>query len=223
MTVNGKLYTETIEDLRRKVKGGVYLVIDPHEGIETVLPKVKAALAGGVDVLQIWNHWHKGQDQKAFIDSITTLAHAVDVPVLINEEWHWLESTMIDGVHFDAIPADWDTNRNTITRPFLTGITCGNDETRIDWAIRFADYLSFCSMFPSASADVCEIVRPEVVEETRRQTNLPIFVAGGITPASINTLLPLGINGVAVISAILKADDPARAAHDFKEALTRPR
>lgn len=223
MTVNGKLYTETIEDLRRKVKGGVYLVIDPHDGIESVLPKVKAALAGGVDVLQIWNHWHEGQDQKAFIDSITTLAHAVDVPVLINEEWRWLESTLIDGVHFDTIPADWDAIRNTITRPFLTGITCGNDEARIGWAIRFADYLSFCSMFPSASAGACEIVRPEVVEDTRRQTKLPIFAAGGITPALVSTLLPLGIDGVAVISAISKADNPAQAAHNFKEALMRAR
>jgi thiamine-phosphate pyrophosphorylase len=219
MTVNGKLYTETIDDLRRKVKGGVYLVIDPHDGIETILPKVKAALAGGVDVLQIWNHWHDGQDRKAFIERITTLAHAVDVPVLMNEEWKWLDSTMIDGVHFDAIPDNWDAIRNTITRPFLAGITCGNDEARISWAIRFADYISFCSMFPSASAGVCEIVRPEVVEETRQQTNLPIFVAGGITPASVGTLLPLGINGVAVISAILKADDPAQAAQSFKEAL----
>jgi len=223
MTVNGKPYTETIEDLRRKVKGGVYLVIDPHDGIENVLPKVKAALAGGVDVLQIWNHWYEGQDQKSFIDSITTLAHAVDVPVLINEEWHWLETTMMDGVHFDTIPTDWDTIRDTIKRPFLAGITCGNDDARIGWAMRFADYLSFCSMFPSSSAGVCEIVRPDVVEKTRQQTNLPIFAAGGITPASINTLLPLGINGVAVISAILKADDPARAAHNFKDALTRPR
>jgi thiamine-phosphate pyrophosphorylase len=223
MTVNGKLYTETIEDLRRKVKGGVYLVIDPYEGIENVLPKVKAALAGGVDVLQIWNHWHERQDQKAFIDSITALAHAVDVPVLMNEAWRWLESTMIDGIHFDTIPTDWDSIRDTIKRPFLVGITCGNDDARIGWAIRFADYLSFCSMFASASAGACEIVRPEIVEETRRRTNLPIFAAGGITPATINTLLPLGINGVAVISAILKADDPAHAAHTFKDALTRPR
>lgn len=220
MTENNKLYTDTIDDLRRKIKGGVYLVVDPYEGIDKVFPNVKAALAGGVDVLQIWNHWHEGQDRKAFIEDIVQLAHVADVPVLINEEWHWLESTPVDGVHFDTIPVDWDAIHRTIKRPFLVGITCGNDEARIGWAIRFANYLSFCSMFPSASAGACEIVRPEVVEETRRQTNLPIFVSGGITPALISNLLPLGINGVAVISAILKADDPARAAHDFKHALT---
>ncbi len=221
MIENNKLYTDTIDDLRRKIKGGVYLVVVPSEGIDKVLPKVKAALAGGVDVLQIWNHWHEGQDQKAFINSIVQLAHAADIPVLINEEWHWLKSTHADGVHFDAIPADWDTIHQTIKRPFLTGITCGNDEARIGWATRFADYLSFCSMFPSASAGACEIVRPEVVKETRRQTSLPIFVSGGITPALIGNLLLLGINGVAVISAILKADDPAQAAHDFKHALNQ--
>jgi thiamine-phosphate pyrophosphorylase len=220
MNENNNLYTDTIDELRRKIKGGVYLVVDPYEGIDKVLPNVNAALAGGVDVLQIWNHWHEGQNQKAFIEGIIQLAHATDVPVLINEEWHWLESTRMDGVHFDAIPGGWDTIRKTIQRPFLAGITCGNDEARIGWAIRHADYLSFCSMFPSASAGACEIVRPEIVEETRRQTNLPIFVSGGITPALIRNLLPLGINGVAVISAILKAEDPAQAAHNFKHALT---
>lgn len=220
MTENNNLYTDTIDDLRRKIKGGVYLVVDPYEGIDNVLPKVNAALAGGVDVLQIWNHWHEGQDRKAFIEGITQVAHAINVPVFINEEWHWLENTQVDGVHFNTIPVDWDAVRQTVKRPFLVGITCGNDEARIGWAIRFADYLSFCSMFASASAGVCEIVRPEVVEETRRQTRLPIFVSGGITPALISNLLPLGINGVAVISAILKADNPAQAAHDFKHALT---
>ena len=202
--------------VQHQIKGGVYLVVNAAEGVNAVLPKVKAALAGGIDVLQIWNHWREHQDQKAFIDTIVVVAHEYNVPVFINEEWQWLKNTMLDGVHFDSAPLNWASIRQEIDRPFLTGITCGNDAERIQWGIDHADYLSFCSMFPSASAGTCEIVRPEVVRETRQKTSAPIFVSGGITPDLIKDLLPLGINGVAVISAILKADDPAQAARDFK-------
>src|SRR5688572_18466535 len=111
----------------RKINGGLYLVIDPALGSDYVFPRLEAALKGGADIIQIWNHWHKGQDPEEFILSVCSLVHAYDKPVFINQRWEWLMSLPIDGVHFDKIPADWNTISNFLRRPFLTGITCGND------------------------------------------------------------------------------------------------
>src|SRR5687768_11123801 len=112
---------------RKKIEGGIYIVIDPVLGIDHVLPKVEQAIDGGADVLQIWNNWKERTNQYEFIHAICKLAHAKNIPVLINEDWQLLKETELDGVHFDKIPKNINEIRQTITRPFICGLTCSND------------------------------------------------------------------------------------------------
>lgn len=206
--------------MRRSISGGLYLVVDPALGLEGLLPTIEGAIQGGVDVLQIWNNWSHRQDKLQVVATICALAHSHDVPVLINEAWELMLCTPLDGVHFDALPADLTAIRQKVGRPFLCGLTCGNDLSRVHWAEKNGlTYISFCSLYPSPSAGVCEIVRKETVREARRLTSLPIFLAGGITLENVDELHATGMNGIALISAILKADDPRQATKAFKNKL----
>jgi thiamine-phosphate pyrophosphorylase len=206
--------------MTRKIEGGVYLVIDPMPGLQEIFPKVKSALEGGVDVIQLWDHWNPEHPSGVFISAICDLAHQHNVPVVINKHWQLLETFPLDGVHFDEIPSDLNWIRQQIRRQFLVGITCGNDQARIDWAIsNNLDYISFCSMFSSSTANSCELVRHDLVRQVRPTTDMPIFVAGGITVDNLSSLISLGINGVAVVSGIMKADNPKIAANKFKQVL----
>jgi thiamine-phosphate pyrophosphorylase len=210
-----------MENIKRKITGGLYLVVDPKPGIDDILPKVKAALEGGVNVLQLWNNWKHIPAPIEFITEICDLAHRYNVPVLINENWQWLTLLPLDGIHFDRVPENWNEIKEKIKHPFLTGLTCGNDEATIKWAIQnHLDYISFCSMFPSSTANSCELIKPDTISNTRIVTDMPIFVAGGITRETIPQLFSLGINGVAVVSAIMKAEDPEMAAREFKTLIS---
>ena len=204
----------------KKITGGIYLVVDPMPGLNAIFPKVKAALDGGVDVIQLWNHWNQKDDHKEFIISICNLAHEYDVPVIINENWQWLQELPLDGVHFDKVPENIHQIRKDINRSFLIGITCGNDDDPIQWAIENnLDYISFCSMFPSSTSNSCELVNPAIIQSTRERTSMPIYAAGGITFKNTPLILSLGINGVAIVSGIMKAEDPKLAAYQFKQCL----
>lgn len=81
------------------------------------------------------------------------------------------------------------------------------------------DYLSFCSMFPSVTANSCELVKIETVQAARAMTGMPIFLAGGITPDNLDRFSGTGMNGVAVISGIMNAEDPQHKARYYKQAL----
>src|SRR5688500_11112756 len=187
---------------KRKISGGLYLVIDPAVEISVLLPKIESAIEGGVTVLQIWNHWNPHTDKPAVVNAICRIAHARNIPVLINEEWKLMKTTLLDGIHFDTMPSDLCHIRQSLQRPFLSGITCGNDLARIEWAnSNGCDYVSFCSLFPSSSAGDCEIVKKETVQRAREMTSLPIFLAGGITPDNLQELSGTGMNGVALISS----------------------
>lgn len=207
---------------------GIYLVVDPAMDHATIFDKVTQALDAGIDILQIWNHWPDGMQQADKEQLVTYLVESAtdyNVPVLINEEWELLKSTKLDGVHFDAVPDDFELIRREIGRDFIAGITCSNDLDVVRWADRHGlDYISFCAMFPSPSVSSCEIVRPETVQKAREQTELPLFLSGGITPNKIDgELNELDFNGVAVISGILNANAPDRRTTEYKQAISKHR
>jgi thiamine-phosphate pyrophosphorylase len=203
-----------------KTLQGLYLVVDPAAGLSCLLPKIKQALDGGVDIIQLWNHWPDIRAQIKMIHTICALAHSYHVPVIMNVHWERLLDTPLQGIHFDSIPTDWTTIKNTIGHAFITGLTCGNDFKTAVWAMENnIDYISFCSMFPSSTANSCELVNPEVIKRARQISDIPIFVSGGITPHNITSLQTLHINGIAVVSGILKANDPQEAAQNFKQSL----
>jgi thiamine-phosphate pyrophosphorylase len=203
----------------RNISGGIYVVADPATD-SIMISALQKALDGGIDIIQIWNHWLPDQDKHDITDTVCRMAAQKGVPVLINDDWQLLTETALDGVHFDHIPVNMDEIRRAVKRPFLAGITCGNDLDRVQWAIdNNMDYISFCSMFPSVSAGVCEIVTRETVRQARQMTDMPIFLAGGISVSNLDELSDTGYNGIAVISSVMQAEDPAAAAKAFKQKL----
>lgn len=205
----------------RRIEGGIYLVVDPSMNEQILLEKIAEAIQGGVDVIQIWNHWNEDVDKHKLVDAICSLAHKQNIPVLINEDWTLLKNTRLDGVHFDTIPNDINCIREEIDRTIYCGITCGNDLATVEWANEHKlDYISFCSMFPSSSAGVCEIVSIDAVKKAKAITTMPIFLAGGISLDNMKDLKDTQANGIAVISAIMKADDAAQKTKQFKQQLT---
>jgi thiamine-phosphate pyrophosphorylase len=205
------------------ISGGIYLVLNPAIDKGLLLAKLANALTGGINVVQIWNNWTAGADKPELIKAIAELCMPYHVPVLINQEWQLLTQTKyLQGVHFDAIPDDFADIKQTIGKPFLAGITCSGDLDTVRWADsnRF-DYVSFCSMFQSASAGTCSIVSPATVTMAREITTMPLFVSGGITPENAQSLkAETEFDGVAVISGILSADDPEQKVKQYHNALS---
>lgn len=204
------------------ITGGVYLVVDPAAAQPVLLEKLKAALDGGINIVQIWNNWGKDADKISRIESICQLCTAYHVSVLINEEWQLLkEVPALCGVHFDSIPVNFGEIKAALKKPFLAGITCTNNLENVHWAIKHRlDYISFCAMFPSQSAGNCEIVMSATVKKAKSLTNIPVFISGGVTPDNMKLLQEkIDFNGVAVISGILSDKDPKYKAQQYHAVL----
>ena len=208
-----------------KELNGLYLVVDPGPGLKIVAQKVKSAILGGVDIIQIWNNWNERQDKKLFITTLYGMAQPKGIKVLINDEYEWLAETRLDGVHFDRVPENGLKNvRESVNRPFIAGLTCGNSVSEVYKAKEEGfDYISFCSMFPSPSAGTCEIVDPETVRAACKIFKSSVFAAGGITPHNAGKVLDTGVDGIAVISGIMGTDDPETATRQFKNLINKYR
>lgn len=205
-----------------QITGGIYLVLNPAMEHKLLLTQLSAALKGGIQVVQIWNNWPDDLDKLSWVASVGELCRPYQIPLLINQEWQLLIQTPhLQGVHFDTIPADFETIKTAIGKAFLAGITCSGDLDTVIWAQQQQlNYVSFCAMFPSPSAGTCDIVMPATVRQARTIITMPIFVSGGITPENILTLKKeTPFDGVAVISGLLSAKDPQQKVQQYKQAL----
>jgi thiamine-phosphate pyrophosphorylase len=105
-----------------KITGGVYLVLNPAIDEDMLHAKLRSALLGGIQVVQIWNNWQLNADKPAMIEKIANICKPYSIPVLINADWALLRDVpMLDGIHFDDIPASLSTIRTAVNRSFLTG------------------------------------------------------------------------------------------------------
>jgi thiazole tautomerase (transcriptional regulator TenI) len=82
-----------------------------------------------------------------------------------------------------------------------------------------ADYLIFGHVFESSSKSG---LRPRglfALQELTAYISIPVIAIGGITPANIKDVLRAGASGVAVLSGVFGADDPVKAAYQYRRII----
>jgi thiamine-phosphate pyrophosphorylase len=206
-----------LELIKRRLSG-LYFVVDPTDPSEKLLVVLEAALRGGVDVVQVWSAWQNREPLIAKVTDIHNLTRRYGVPLIINNDIDMSEIIGADGVHMDRYDQTPGEIRTRIGESCIVGYTMGNDLQRVRWAEREgADYISFCSIYPSPSVANCDIVPLETVKKARKMVEIPIFASGGINLENAKEVLEAGADGIAVISAIQRASSPEEAAREFRK------
>lgn len=201
---------------------GLYLVVDPAREWKILFDSIDMAVDAGVKVIQIWDHWKKDvsrNEKKQFIEQLIAICSPKGVLLLMHEDWEIALEFDLDGVHFDVIPEDFSQIQSALGEK-IVGITVTNDWERIIWAEENGiDYISFCAIFPSHSVQSCEIVDRNLIQQAKDKTSLLVILSGGIYPENISELSALDYDGIAVISGILDAENPAIAVKAYYEQM----
>lgn len=199
---------------------GLYLLLDPAIRHNKLVGIVEKALKGGVDILQLWANW---QDRFAVLKLtkiLLGLATEYDVPLIINNDLELAKETGAHGLHMDRYDVTPTEIRKVLGRQFIVGYTLGNNLEKLKWVEDVgADYVSFCAVFPTSSVNTCQMVPLDSIRLAKSTTNLKVFASGGINLSNAHLVLKAGADGIAVMSAILKAQNPERAARSFKDII----
>jgi thiamine-phosphate pyrophosphorylase len=202
----------------RKMEG-LYLVVSPILPLDKLLLATEKALRGGVDMLQLI----AGEETSEMLALARSLSYSTGnhrALFLINGSLRLAKEINADGLHFDSYNTGPSEVKQGLGKECIVGYTLSNDMNRVRWAEEVgADYVSFCSVFPTCSATQCQIVSLETVRTARSRTSLPIFAAGGINLDNAHLVLEAGVDGIAVTSALLKAKDPEQTARSFKKII----
>jgi thiamine-phosphate pyrophosphorylase len=198
---------------------GLYLVVSSILPLDELLLATEKALRGGVDILQLIAG-PETSEMLAFARGLLDLTRKHKTPLLVNGSLRLVKEIDADGVHFDNYETTPSQVKQTLGRKCIVGYTLSNDTQRLRWAEEAgADYVSFCSVFPTCTANQCQIVPLETIRTARSRTSLPIFAAGGINLENAHLVLEAGVDGIAVTSALLKAKDPKQTAISLKKII----
>ena len=201
---------------------GIYLIIDPSMDEEILFSKLNLIVQEKIAAIQIWDNFKENQNIEELLLKIYAKTSLHNIPLLINNRWEILKQIPLDGIHFDEIPENFNQIKKEINRDFITGITCNNDLSTIEYAEKHLyDYISFCSMFPSKTANSCELVSFETVQKAKNIFSGKIFLAGGIDLNTIENLDKLDYDGIAVVSGIMSADNPSETIKKYQQKIKK--
>lgn len=84
-----------------------------------------------------------------------------------------------------------------------------------------ADYLLYGHVFPSGSKPGLAPRGLEALQQVVEHVSIPVIALGGITPDNANSVLTTGCGGIAVMSAVMDAEDPLQAIQTIREKFSQ--
>ena len=202
---------------RSRVLSGLYIILDPSVCPPRPLIEVlETAAEAGAVLFQYRNKTASMKD--AYVEALALRQAAAKAGVLfiVNDRCDLALAIDADGVHLGQGDLPLDLARKVMGPEKLIGISTHSPMQVRDATVGKPDYLGFGPIFtPGSKQDHDPVVGLEGLRAIRSLTPLPVFAIGGIQIDQVGEVVRAGANGVAVISAILKAPDVGHSVNAF--------
>lgn len=195
----------------------LYLVTDSTGMEEDVfLGKVEAACRGGVTLLQLREKERGGRDFLRLAEQVKAVADRYGVPLLIDDRIDIAMAAGAAGVHVGQEDIPVEAARRLLGPDKIVGATAKTVEQALRAKEQGADYLGVGAMYPTTTKVKTVLTKVETLAGIVRVVRLPVVAIGGLNCDNCDILRGSGFSGAAVVSAIMKADDPEQAARALK-------
>lgn len=186
----------------------LYLVTDrTWLGNRKLVEDVEVALKNGVTFLQLREKELNEKDFLKLAIKLKALASRYKVPYVINDSIDIAIASDADGVHIGQGDMNIQEAREKIGPEKLLGVSVRNVRQAKHAENIGADYLGVGAVFPTSTKSDAVDVDWQTLKEICTAVSLPVVAIGGINEENIDQLKGSGINGVAVISAILSSQE----------------
>jgi thiamine-phosphate pyrophosphorylase len=181
---------------------------------------LERALEGGVRAVQLREKDLNGKELFQLADKTRELCDRYDAQLFINDRIDVALAVDAAGVQLGKTSIPVETSRLLLGPRKLIGYSAHSlEESRIAQQSG-ADFLLFGPVyFTLSKAPYGAPQGLEALKKIVEKVALPVYAIGGIKTDSIIDVRRTGVKGVALISAIIGADDPKGAAASMVESL----
>jgi thiamine-phosphate pyrophosphorylase len=199
----------------------LYLVTDQASlRGRSLLDVVRGAVQGGVSCVQLREKSLNTRDFVTQALAIKALLDPLGVPLVINDRIDVALACQAQGVHLGQSDMPVTMARQMLPPDVFIGLSVENLGDVARAAGQAVDYLGVSPVFATPTkTDTALPWGLAGLRQVRALTDLPLVAIGGIHLTNAADVLMAGADGLAVVSAICSADDPAVAARLFRQLM----
>lgn len=198
------------EDPRR---WGLYVVTDRAQTSGRSLEEVvRTALRGGARAFQLREKDLEGRELTALAERLVRLIQPAGGLLLINDRIDVTLAVGASGTHLSQRGLPPTVARRLLGPERLLGVSCHSLAEAEEAQAGGADFILLGPIFFTPSkAPYGPPVGVELLRRVRPRIHIPIFAIGGINAGNKQEVLDAGADGIAVISAVMAANNVSAA------------
>jgi thiamine-phosphate pyrophosphorylase len=200
----------------------LYLVTDCRWlGERTLWDDVEEAILGGVTLVQLREKEISSKEYLELAQRVKSVTDRYGIPLIINDRIDIALAMDADGVHVGPEDLPVPIARALLGDGKIIGASAASLEEALSLQAQGADYLGAGAVFPTATKRGTEKVSLEELRGIKSVVHIPVVAIGGINARNARPVMETGVDGVAVVSAIMDQTEIREAARRLLSMLKR--
>lgn len=211
--------------MSQAVDWSVYVITDQHvAGDRSIIDVVRAAIRGGATVVQLREKTATTREMIELGRALHELTAAAGIPLIVNDRVDVALAVGAEGVHLGVDDMPVALAREILGPERIIGASPETIEGARQAEQDGADYLGIGDVYGTPTkGDAGQPIGLEGLARMVGAVSIPVVAIGGIHPENAGAAIEAGAAGVAVISAVVGAADPAAAAERLGAAVRAAR
>lgn len=199
----------------------LYLVTnsDQFESEDAFLDAIASSLEGGVDIVQLREKNMGANEILKLGKKIKLLCSQYGATFIVNDRIDIAAILEADGVHLGQDDLDVNSAREILGANAIVGVSTHAPEQALKAVEEGADYIGVGPVFATPTKQGRIPVGLEYVKWASENIQIPFFAIGGIDLKNVSQVLDAGAEKIAVVRAVMNAQNPVSAAQKFLDKL----
>lgn len=193
------------QPLQKLERSPLYLVTSP---VDNLIETVEAALQGGVSLVQYRDKTAEDQVRLAIGHQLCHLCHRYDALFIMNDRVDLALAVEADGVHLGQQDIPIALARQILGPSRIVGRSTTNPEEMKRALDEGADYIGVGPVYATPTKAGKAAAGLDYVRYAAAHAPIPWFAIGGINADNLGDVLEAGAERVAVVRAIMEAEQP---------------
>ncbi|MEL6351321.1 MAG: thiamine phosphate synthase [Cyanobacteria bacterium J06627_28] len=197
---------------KKLAQSRTYLVTSP---VPDLLGVVESALRGGIEIVQYREKSANDEERLQIAQQMRSLCHRHDALFIVNDRVDIAAAADADGVHLGQQDLPMDVARRILGPGKIVGRSTTNPQELARALNEKADYIGVGPVYATPTKPGKAAAGNEYVRYAAEHATMPWFTIGGLNAENIGPTLDAGATRVAVVRALMTAEDPSAIARSL--------